>query len=200
MNLKSIIFASGNPGKIAEIRALVEPKGISVVSAAQRGLQLSLAEDGETFAENAVAKAAAAAELGGEPALADDSGLEVDVLEGRPGVRSARYGGEDLDDEGRYQRLLTELFGAPGETRTARFQCVLAFVVPGSEPLTFHGTLEGSIAFRPAGTNGFGYDPIFVPAGYDRTLSELGDEIKNRISHRSRALAAFAKWLESSED
>jgi XTP/dITP diphosphohydrolase len=200
MKPKSIIVASGNPGKIAEIRALVEPRGISVVSAAQSDLRLDVPEDGETFAENAISKAEAAAGLGGEPALADDSGLEVDLLDGRPGVRSARYGGKNLDDEARYQRLLTELFGAPGEARTARFQCVLAFVVPDSEPVTFHGTLEGSIAFRPAGTNGFGYDPIFVPAGYDRTLSELGDEIKNRISHRSRALAGFAKWLEASED
>jgi len=189
--------ASKNLGKVGEIRAVVERVGIEVRSLAELAPKLEIEEDGESFAENAVKKAIFVSEALAQPALADDSGLEVDILAGRPGVLSARYGGTDLDDVGRYQRLLTELFVVPEEHRTARFRCAMAYVEQGGDPVLFHGTLEGRIATKPSGTYGFGYDPIFVPEGYDKTLGEIAPEVKNRISHRAKALMAFVRWIEA---
>jgi XTP/dITP diphosphohydrolase len=195
--VKELVVASRNLGKVGEIRAMVERLGIEVSSLAELAPKLEIEEDGESFAENAVKKAVFVSEVLGRPALADDSGLEVDILSGRPGVHSARYGGEGLDDEARYQRLLTELFVVPPERRSARFCCAMAYVEPEGEPVLFHGTLEGAIAGKPAGTYGFGYDPIFVPDGYDKTLAEITPDVKNRISHRAKALRAFLTWLEA---
>lgn len=194
--MKTLVVATRNPGKVGEIRAMVGRLGIEVRSLAELAPRLEIEEDGETFAENAVKKAVFASEAMGNPALADDSGLEVDILSGRPGVLSARYGGPDLDDAARCQRLLTEMFVVPEDRRVARFRCALAFVEPGADPVLFHGVLEGRIASGPSGTFGFGYDPIFVPEGYDRTLGEITPEVKNRISHRAKALQAFLRWLE----
>ena len=194
--MKELVVASKNLGKVGEIRAMVERLGIEVSSLAELAPKLEIEEDGESFAENAVKKAVFVSEALERPALADDSGLEVDILAGRPGVRSARYGGEGLDDEERYQRLLTELFVVPPNRRVARFRCAMAYVEPEADPVLFHGKLEGMIASRPAGTYGFGYDPIFVPEGYDKTLGEITPDVKNRISHRAKALQAFLRWLE----
>jgi len=195
--VKELVVASKNLGKVGEIRAMVEPLGIEVASIAELAPKLEVEEDGESFAENAVKKAVFVSEALDRPALADDSGLEVDILSGRPGVRSARYGGDGLDDEARYQRLLTELFVVPPNRRVARFRCAMAYVEPEADPVLFHGTLEGRIASRPAGSYGFGYDPIFVPEGYDKTLAELTPDTKNSISHRAKALEAFLLWLEA---
>jgi len=194
--LKELVVASKNLGKVGEIRAMVEPLGIQVSSLAELAPKLEIEEDGESFAENAVKKAVLVSEALERPALADDSGLEVDILAGQPGVRSARYGGEGLDDQERYQRLLTELFVVPPHRRIARFRCAMAYIEPEADPVLFHGTLEGKIADRPAGTYGFGYDPIFIPEGYDKTLAEITPDVKNRISHRAKALQAFLRWLE----
>jgi XTP/dITP diphosphohydrolase len=195
--VRELVVASKNLGKVGEIRAMVERLGIGVTSLAELAPDLEIEEDGESFAENAVKKAIFVSEALERPALADDSGLEVDILSGRPGVRSARYGGEGLDDKGRYQRLLTEMFVVPPEHRSARFCCVLAYVDPGADPVLFHGTLEGKIAAKPAGAFGFGYDPIFIPEGYNKTLGEIDPAVKNRISHRAKALKAFIRWLEA---
>jgi XTP/dITP diphosphohydrolase len=195
MTTLRIVAATANIGKVAEIRAMVEGTGIEVVPMSVAGAAVPCVEDGETFVANALIKAGAVAAAFNLPTLADDSGLEVDALGGRPGVHSARYGAAGLDDEARCQRLLTELFGAPPELRTARFRCALAYLEPPDPPVTFHGTLEGRIALRPAGTHGFGYDPIFVPAGFAETLAELPPVIKNTISHRFHALEAFRRWL-----
>lgn len=199
MSVRRIVVASGNLGKIAEIRALLEGMSAEVVPMSALGLSSTIVEDGETFEANALIKARALAAAGGVPALADDSGLEVDALGGKPGVHSARYGGEGLDDAARCQRLLTELFGAPPELRTARFRCALAYIEPPSFPVSFHGTVEGRIAPRPAGSHGFGYDPIFIPESWSETMAELPPAIKNTISHRFRALEAFRRWLRARE-
>ncbi|HUT76879.1 MAG TPA: RdgB/HAM1 family non-canonical purine NTP pyrophosphatase [Polyangia bacterium] len=190
-----IVVATANLGKIAEIRAMVEGADIEIVPLAVVGTSVTVVEDGDTFEANALIKAGAVAAACGLPTLADDSGLEVDALGGRPGVHSARYGGEGLDDFDRCQRLLTELFGAPPELRTARFRCAIAYLEPPEPPVTFHGTLEGRIALRPAGTHGFGYDPIFLPQGFQETLAELPPVVKNTISHRFHALEALRLWL-----
>jgi XTP/dITP diphosphohydrolase len=195
--IDDLVVASKNLGKVGEIRAMVERLGIEVSSLAELAPKLEIEEDGASFAENAVKKAVFVSEALERPALADDSGLEVDILSGRPGVLSARYGGEGLDDKGRYQRLLTELFVVPPDRRIARFRCALAYVEPGVDPVLFHGTLDGRIASKPAGSYGFGYDPIFVPDGYEKTLGEISPDVKNRISHRAKALQAFVRWLEA---
>jgi XTP/dITP diphosphohydrolase len=192
-----IVVATANLGKVAEIRAMLEGVGpdTEILPVSAVCMPHSIIEDGDTFEANAVIKAKAVVAACGLPALADDSGLEIDALGGRPGVHSARYGGEGLDDTARCQRLLTELFGAPPELRTARFQCAMAFIEPPDGPVTFHGKLEGRIAMRLAGRHGFGYDPIFIPEGFPETLAELPPVVKNTISHRFHALEAFRRWL-----
>ncbi|MDD5306411.1 MAG: RdgB/HAM1 family non-canonical purine NTP pyrophosphatase [Deltaproteobacteria bacterium] len=193
--MKRLVVGTGNAGKLTEIRRKLEGAGFEIVTLRDLGLSVDVEEDEETFAGNARKKAAAVSLAAGLPALADDSGIEVDVLGGRPGVRSARYGGNGLDDAARNALLLRELAGVPAGKRTARFRCALAFAAPDQAPHMEEGTFEGSIAFAPAGDYGFGYDPIFVPAGFDRTLSELGAEVKNRLSHRARALDLMKLWL-----
>jgi XTP/dITP diphosphohydrolase len=195
--LKEIVVATRNLGKVGEIRALVERLGIEVRSLAEIDQHIEIVEDGATFADNALKKAMTVVEAIALPVLADDSGLEVDILGGRPGVRSARYGGEELDDTGRCQRLLTEMFVVPHDRRQARFRCALAYIEPGAEPVLFHGVLEGRIAPAPQGIYGFGYDPIFIPEGYEERLAELRPAVKNRISHRAKALQAFIRWVEA---
>jgi XTP/dITP diphosphohydrolase len=196
--VKRLIVATKNPGKVAEIQRRLSTLGFAVTSLLDGGIDVDVVEDADTFVGNAVKKANASAEKSRGPALADDSGLEVDALDGRPGVFSARYGGPGLADQGRYEHLLTELAEIPLNRRTARFRAVLAFVEPGARPVTFDGTVEGRIALTPAGSSGFGYDPVFIPAGYDKTVAELGPEIKRRISHRAVALDAFVRWLRQS--
>ena len=194
-----LLIATNNPGKVREYEELLEtlPAAVEITYPAQEGLALEVEESGETFEENARLKALAFAQASGLLTLADDSGLEVDALDGAPGVRSARYGGPGANDVDRYRKLLGALAGVPAGRRSARFRCVVALAQPDGTIHTADGTCEGEIGHEPRGTHGFGYDPVFVVDGYGgRTMAELAPEIKNRISHRGRALAAIRPRLE----
>ncbi|MCX8006545.1 MAG: XTP/dITP diphosphatase [Coriobacteriia bacterium] len=193
-----VVVASSNEGKVREIRHVLEPLGWEVVRAVDVGGRLiDVEETGETFLENALIKARAYAAAFGCPALADDSGLEVDALGGAPGVRSARYAGEPTDDAANNAKLLAELSDVPAPERTARFRCVLALAWPDGRVLAADGVCEGSIGFEPRGTNGFGYDPLFLPAAAaGRTMAQLSPDEKSAISHRGSALRALRGALE----
>lgn len=184
-----LLLATNNRGKIREITKLLAPHGIETVSLGDFPDIGEIEEDGSTFRENAVKKASVTCERTGLAALADDSGLEVDYLDGAPGVHSARFAGEEKDDEANNKKLLSLLEGVPLERRTARFRCVMAIAVPGGWVYTAEGTCEGVIALEPRGSGGFGYDPLFYLPEYGKTLAELDLETKNKISHRGRALA-----------
>jgi XTP/dITP diphosphohydrolase len=192
-----LLVATNNPGKVREYEELLAdlslPREIEIhiTFPRQEGLVLEVEESGETFKENARLKARAFARASGLLTLADDSGLEVDALCGAPGVRSARYGGPHADDVDRYRKLLKALTEVPAGRRSARFRCVVAIALPDGTVYTADGACEGQIGFAPRGEHGFGYDPVFVVAGYDgRTMAELTPEVKNRISHRARAVTA----------
>ena len=189
------VLASNNQKKIAEMRALLSGFGVEVVSPSELGLHIEVEETGTTFAENAMLKAKAVCEAAGMPAIADDSGLCVDALNGAPGVYSARYGGEELDDRGRYMLLLSSMRGQT--TRAAHFACAIACAFPDGRTLTEEGRCEGAIAFAPMGEGGFGYDPIFMVPEYRKTFGQLTAEEKAAVSHRGRALAAFVEKLET---
>jgi len=191
-----LVVATRNPGKIREFRALLEGLGYEILSMDHYPSIPPAEEKGETFEENALEKARAAARFTGEMALADDSGLEVDALGGAPGVRSARFGGEDLSDAQRNRLLLERLKGVPMEERRARFRCVIALVTPRGEEYVVEGVCEGCIAMEPKGRHGFGYDPIFYLPSYGRTMAQIPPEEKNKISHRARALAKIRVILE----
>jgi XTP/dITP diphosphohydrolase len=192
-----LVVATKNNGKLAEMRDELRAIGFEPVSLRDLPREIEIIEDAPTFAENAAKKALAVVGACGCPALADDSGLEVDALGGAPGVLSARYGGEGLDDAGRTAKLLEALAGVPERERAARFRCAIAFAEPGREPRIFEGVFEGRIGFSPVGSHGFGYDPVFVPRGYGITLAEIPPDEKRRVSHRAKALAAFAAWVRS---
>ena len=181
-----LIAATHNRGKMKEIEALLPDMPVAVRCLADTDPDFTVVEDGETFAENAIKKAEAVAARFGCAALADDSGLCVDALDGEPGVYSARFAGEDATDADNNQKLLAMLTGR--EDRAARFVCVMALAVPGRETVTVEGVCEGRIVETLSGDGGFGYDPLFVPRGYDATFAQLGSDIKNQISHRARAL------------
>lgn len=190
-----VVLASTNLDKLAEFKALLKPYGeIELISADEiirNPEKLGLVEKFETYEENAIAKARLANQGSHYPCLADDSGLEVQALEGKPGVRTRRYAiptAGQSQDQANIAKLLQELKGVSGERRAARFACSLALVVEGIL-VTAQGTLEGSIAEAPRGANGFGYDPVFIPKGQSRTLAELNEDDKNAISHRKVALA-----------
>ena len=186
---RRLLLGTRNPGKVKEIRTILEGLGWSFSSLQEFASVGSAAEDGVTYAENAIAKARFYAAATGMLALADDSGLEVAALGGAPGVYSARYAGEGASDADRRQLLLAELAKVDSGDRRARFVAAVAIAQPDGEVLNLsEGICEGTITFEPRGTSGFGYDPLFVPDGYDETFAELSDEVKNRISHRARAL------------
>lgn len=187
-NTQKIVLATRNKGKINEFASLFAPLGWEVVSVADFPQAPEVEEDGSTFEENAIKKAATIASVLGMTALADDSGLEVDALEGRPGVYSARYAGENATDEENWRKLLHEMQGVPMEKRTARFRCVLALVEPGKEPIVASGSCEGVILHEPAGENGFGYDPVFFLPQRMSTMAQLEKQEKNKISHRAVAM------------
>jgi XTP/dITP diphosphohydrolase len=189
-----IVVATSNPGKLREIRALLDPLPLPLAGLAE-GPPVALAEEGDDYEANALAKARAAARATGCPALADDSGLEVEGLGGAPGARSARYGGPGLDDAGRAAHLLAELAARPGASRRARFVCVAALALPDGESATAFGACEGRIAADARGAAGFGYDPVFVPEGDARTMAELAPAEKDRLSHRARAFLALRPRL-----
>lgn len=185
----ALVIATGNPGKFKEIATLLQGVGVVPLPLDRVGPIEVPPESGESFQENAGRKAEAVARASGQPALADDSGLEVDILGGQPGVRSARFGGPQATDGDRNARLLEMLRDIPMERRTARFRCVVAIAEPEG-PLRFaEGICEGRIALAPRGTRGFGYDPIFEVPSLGKTFAELDLEVKNRISHRAKAMA-----------
>lgn len=194
MEPMKFVLATHNPGKLKEMSAILWTLGVEVVSPADLGLSVDVEETGETFAENAMLKAKAVCELAGLPAIADDSGLCVDALNGGPGVYSARYGGEGLDDRGRYMLLLNSMRGAP--SRSAHFETAVACAFPNGETLTAAGRCDGAIAFAPMGTGGFGYDPVFLVPERAKTFGQMTEEEKAALSHRGRALRAFAAELE----
>jgi XTP/dITP diphosphohydrolase len=193
--VQKLLIATTNPGKVREFRRLLRDVPFEVVTPADLGITLDVEEDGTTYAENAAKKAVAFAQAGACLALADDSGVEVDALEGAPGLYSARFGWPALDDIGRYRLLLLRLFGVPRSARTARYQAVVAVAAPGGEVRTFPGTWEGAIGELPVGDRGFGYDPVFVTVD-GRTGAQLTDEEKDRVSHRAIAVRAAAAYLE----
>ena len=190
-----LLFATGNRGKVSEIKDLLAGSGWEVSTPADSGMQFEVEEDGVTFEANARKKAHVAHAATGGWSLADDSGLEVDALGGMPGVQSARYAGPGAKDEDRYWKLLEELASVPDSERSARFRCVMCLVDPLEHEKVFSGICEGHIIHAPRGSSGFGYDPVFVPDGYEQTFAELGLDVKNRISHRARAMAQVVRWL-----
>ncbi len=194
-----LVLASGNPGKIQELRAALEDRPFEVVGAAEAGVSTFPPEDGADYETNALIKAGHVAATTGLPALADDSGLEVDALDGRPGVRSARFGGAGLSDGERIAHLLSKMRNVPEAERTARFVSVLALAAPNGEIRTFEGRCEGTIAAGPHGVGGFGYDPVFLSRDLGTTFGQATPERKARVSHRARALAAFVDWLDGPE-
>ena len=189
------VLATHNPGKLREMGEILKDFGIEVVSPRDLGITVDVEETGTTFAENAMLKAKAICQAAGLPAIADDSGLCVDALNGAPGVYSARYGGEGLDDRGRYMLLLSSLRGAP--TRAAHFACAVACAFPNGDTLTAEGRCDGSIAYAPLGEGGFGYDPVFLLPGTGKTFGQLTQEEKSAVSHRGRALKDFAGKLDA---
>jgi len=195
--VKRAVLASANPGKLRELTALLAPYGLELVSQAALGIEPP-PETGATFLDNALLKARHASAAARLPALADDSGIEVDALGGRPGVWSARFAHPGASDAANLARLLEELEGVPEPRRSARYRCVVVFVRTADDPapLTGEGTWEGRIALEPRGSGGFGYDPAFVPAGERRTAAELAPEEKNKVSHRAQALRALVAALE----
>ncbi len=199
MKARRVIVASSNAGKLAELTVLLAPLGFDLTPQQELGIE-SPPETGLTFLDNALIKARHAAVARGLPAIADDSGIEVDALGKAPGVRSARFAGEGAADEDNLRKLLREMREVPAARRGARYRCVIAFVrdAADQEPIIAEGAWEGSIAQVPRGAGGFGYDPIFVPAGGERTAAELAPSEKNAVSHRARALRALVAQMRAS--
>ena len=193
-----VVLASSNPGKLRELAALLAPLSLTLIPQGALGIA-AVPESGATFLANALLKARHAAQCAQLPALADDSGLEVDALGGRPGVRSARFAGEGASDDDNLRQLLAELRDVPQPQRQARYRCVIVLVRSAADegPLIAHGSWEGHIGSAPRGRGGFGYDPVFVPLGERRSAAELDTSEKNSLSHRARALRALVAMLQS---
>jgi XTP/dITP diphosphohydrolase len=188
------VIASGNPGKQREIARILRGTRLEVESLARFG-GVSFPEEGLDYRENAIAKARAVASQVDEIAVADDSGIEVDALDGAPGPISARYGGEDLNDRERLEKLLVAVDGVPEAKRTARFVCYAALATPDGDTLVTYGECRGLILDAPRGEGGFGYDPIFQPTGYVESMAQIGEEVKDKISHRAVAFRdLYARW------
>jgi XTP/dITP diphosphohydrolase len=190
-----IIFATGNKNKMREIRDILSDLGMEILSMKEAGIDKEINENGKTFEENALIKARTVAEDTDAVVLADDSGLEIDYLNKEPGIYSARYLGEDTSYEIKNQALLDRLSGVKKEDRTARFVCAIAAVLPDKREFVVRETIEGYIGEKPAGTNGFGYDPIFYVDEYGCSTAELSEEKKNEVSHRGKALRAMREVL-----
>ncbi len=194
--IHTLLLASGNLKKRQELETILAGLPITLLTPEDLDIQALVEETGTTFEENAVIKATTYSALSGMMALADDSGIVVDALNGEPGVYSARYGGVGLDDEGRTRLLLERLGETPPARRTARFVAVIAIALDGLPLATFHGVVEGTIGFEPRGAGGFGYDPVFIPLGETRTTAEMSAAEKHAISHRGKALRQARGWLE----
>ena len=193
--MERLIFATGNEGKMREIRDILADTYPEILSMKEAGIWTDIAEDGKTYEENALIKARAVAAQAGELVLADDSGLEIDWLGKEPGVYSARYLGEDTSYRIKNADLIRRLEGVPEEERTARFVCAIAAVLPDGRELTVRATIEGRIGYEEKGANGFGYDPIFYVPELGKTTAELTGPDKNRISHRGKALRLMKEEL-----
>jgi len=193
--MDKIVFATANEGKVKEIKEILKDFPIEVVSMKEMGITADIEENGTTFEENSLIKARALVKLTGLPALADDSGLEVDYLNGEPGIYSARYLGRDTDYDYKNNYIIDKLSGAKGEERSARFVCVISLVLPDGREFVERGVVEGLIGYEQKGENGFGYDPIFYLPEYGKTSAEIPPEEKNRISHRGKALTAMKKLI-----
>lgn len=192
-----LVLATNNPGKVGEIKAALHGLCYELQALPHLGIALDVAETGATYADNAAAKALAAARACGQLALADDSGLEVDALNGAPGVHTSRYFGANLSDAEKVQRLLESLDRVDSARRRARFRCVMALAWPGSTVEFFEGACEGILTGEPRGQGGFGFDPIFIPDRQTETFAELPSECKAQMSHRARALARVRQFLET---
>jgi XTP/dITP diphosphohydrolase len=193
--MTKLLVATNNAGKKREYDRLLALRHLQLCSPQDLQLSVTVRESGATYAENARIKALSYLRASGLPALADDSGLEVDALGGEPGLRSARYAGPGSGDADRYRLLLQRLEGVPWEQRTARFRCVVVLAVPGGEIHTTEGSCEGIIAFEPRGNHGFGYDPVFYLPQYGQTMAQLPPKVKNRISHRAVAVQGMLPIL-----
>ncbi len=191
----TLIVATKNSGKLREIREICRQLGVEVRSLADYPAIPDIAETGDTFLANALIKARTVQKITGQLVMADDSGLEVDALNGAPGIYSSRFAGRSGDDAANNAKLLNELKGVPWEKRTARFRCIIALVDADGKEITCEGTCEGLIALVPKGCEGFGYDPLFYVPRYDKTFAELDQAIKNQISHRAKALAKARRQL-----
>lgn len=200
--IKRIIFATGNAGKIREIKEIMGDMNIPIISMKEAGIVTDIEENGTTYEENATIKAKAVAALAeeGDLVMADDSGLEIDYLNKEPGIYSARYLGEDTSYRIKNQNLIDRLSGVPDEKRGARFVCAIAAVLPDGKVLTTRGVIEGRIGYEEAGQGGFGYDPIFYVPELGKTTAELTEEEKNDVSHRGRALRAMKEELKGMEN
>jgi XTP/dITP diphosphohydrolase len=195
-NFKRVVVATSNRGKLQEIREILRPAPLELVSMDEYwNSQVEIEETGSTFEENALIKAQFVYNKTGLWALADDSGLEVDALGGRPGVFSARYAGVNAGAEENNRKLLSELKSISASERTARFRCVLVLKTSADSYLCSEGICEGHIGFEPHGSNGFGYDPLFIPEGLDRTFAQLSSEEKHKLSHRAKALKSLVEKL-----
>lgn len=197
--MSRIVFATGNAGKVKEIRMIMEDAGKEVVSMKEAGISIDIEENGSTYEENALLKARAVAACTEDIVMADDSGLEIDYLNGEPGVFSARYLGEDTSYRIKNANLIERLNGVPDEQRTARFVCAIAAVLPDGRELTTRATIEGRIGYEEKGENGFGYDPIFYVPEFQKTTAELTEDEKNRVSHRGKALELMKEELKKYE-
>ncbi len=193
--MQKLLIATHNAGKLLEYRGLLADLALDVVNLDEAGIRFDVEETGSTFSENAILKARTYAEASGLWTWADDSGLEVDALGGRPGIYSARYAGPAASDEDRYRKLIAELEQQPDEAWSARFRCVVALATPDGRVETVDDTVEGIIIDRPRGKNGFGYDPVFFMPERDATMAELPAEVKNQISHRGKASLAAKEVL-----
>ncbi len=196
--MDKIIFATGNEGKMKEVRMILEDLGLPVLSLKDAGITADVEENGTTFEENAQIKAKAIMEMTGALVLADDSGLEVDALDKEPGIYSARYMGHDTSYHIKNQNIIDRLEGKVGEERSARFVCAIAAAFPDGRVLTTRGTMEGQIGYEEKGENGFGYDPIFYLPEYQCYSAELSLEEKNKLSHRGKALRLMKERLHES--
>ncbi len=194
-----LVLATSNPGKVAELREALADRDIELLTAAEAGVHAFPAEEGDGYEANALVKAGHVATETGLPALADDSGLEVDALHGAPGAHSARFGGEGLADGERTAHLLSKLRDVPEAERTARFVSVLALATPAGEVRTFEGRCEGRILQGPRGSGGFGYDPVFHSDSLGKAFGQATVHEKRAVSHRGRAIAAFVRWLDDPE-
>lgn len=195
--MKTLVVATANQGKLSEIKSLLRDMPFEVISMKEVGMNKDIAETGSTFEENALIKAKTVFETTGNIVLADDSGLEVDYLNGAPGIHTARYAGDGASDTAKIKKLLSELEHVPLEKRTARFVCAAVLMLEDRSYFTVRGECEGYIAFEPIGSNGFGYDPIFYLKQYDKTMAQISDETKNKISHRGKALNLVIARLSS---